>query len=680
MTAPLTAIGGAAVKFATESQDAFQQFAASTGVATEAMGKYEDMINNVYKENFGENINEVAESMEKVQKNMSYLDDSALQSVTKYAIALSDTFNYDVAESTRTADTLIQNFGISARDAFNLISQGAQSGLDYSGELMDTINEYSPQFQKMGLGAEEMFAIFSSGVENGAFNLDKIGDAIKEFSIRAIDGSDTTAAGFQAIGLDATEMARKIAAGGTNAKDAFNQVIKGLADMEDPVAQNIAGVNLFGTMWEDLTPKVITSLSTTNATIDMTKESMEALVNTKYDTLSSALGGLWRTIQADVLQPIGNELIPYVETSIDKIEIFVDWWNKLDGATQKSIIKFGAIAAASGPALLAFGKLSTGIGNTITNIGKLSGAFMKFSPDKLVKGIMLAENGTLKAGSAFKLLSGGLKAALGPIGLIAVGAMLIYRNWDTISPLLGRVGGKVQELWQTAQPLITDFGSAFSYISSVVIPILDSAFQITVSGICGGLENMMDSAVQIVDGITTSFNGILEFVEGVFTGNWEMAWNGLANIVKGAFEVLVGFVKTPINAIIGIVNGAIDGINNIKFTVPEWVPGIGGEGWKGLDIPHIPTLSKGTNNWKGGIVQINEKGGEIVDLPKGTRVYPHDESVRMAREEAKKQIYIKIAKLAENIIVREEADIQKISKSVADEIAKKIMEAQANMA
>lgn len=680
MTAPLTAVGGAAVKFASESQDAFQQFAASTGTATEAMGKYEDMINNVYKDNFGESINEVAESMATVNKNMSYLDDSALQSVTEYAITLSDTFNYDVAESTRAANTLIQNYGISAREAFNLISQGAQNGLDYSGELMDTINEYSPQFQKLGLSANDMFSIFASGAENGAFNLDKIGDAVKEFSVRAVDGSDTTIAGFEAIGLNADEMARKIAAGGADAKDAFNQVIQGLASMENPVAQNIAGVNLFGTMWEDLTPKVVTSLSTANDAIDMTKESMEALVNTKYDTLSGALGGLWRTIQTDVLQPIGNELIPYVEIAIDKVGKFTDWWNQLDGATQKAIVKFGMVAAAVGPALLVFGKLSSGIGNTITNIGKLSGAIMKFAPDKLVKGLTLAESGTLKAGSAFKLLSGGLKTALGPIALIAAGAALIYRNWDTISPVLGRVGGKVQELWKTAQPLITKLGDAFNQVASVAMPILDSAFQVVVSGICGGLESILDSTGQIIEGLTTYFGGILEFISGVFTGDWEKAWNGLADIVKGAFEVLVGFVKTPINAIIGIVNGTIDGINNIKFTVPEWVPGIGGKGWKGLDIPHIPTLATGTDNWKGGIVQINEKGGEIVDLPKGTRVYPHDESVRMAREEATKQVYITIAKLAEHIIVREEADIEKISKSVADEIAKKIIEAQANMA
>lgn len=271
----MAAAGTAAIKFASESQDAYKQFAAATGTATENLGKYQDMINNVYKDNFGESIGDVADAMAKVDQNMSYLDDSALQRCTEYAYTLADTFDVDIGESTRAADSLIKNFGVSAREAFNLMAQGAQNGLDFSGELFDNIDEYSVQFQKLGLDAEDMFSIFANGAENGAFNLDKIGDAVKEFSIRAIDGSDTTKQGFEAIGMNADKMAKRFAAGGQDAKAAFNEVIQGLAGMEDPVAQSAAGVNLFGTMWEDLGPQVITTLSTTNGAIDETKETME---------------------------------------------------------------------------------------------------------------------------------------------------------------------------------------------------------------------------------------------------------------------------------------------------------------------------------------------------------------------------------------------------------------------
>lgn len=659
VTAPLAAVGTAAIKFSSDSQNAFQQFAAATGTATDEMGKYKDMINNVYKDNFGESINDVAEAMATVNQNMSYLDDSALQRCTEYAYTLSDTFGYDVAESTRAADTLIKNYGVSAREAFNLITQGAQSGMDYSGEMIDSINEYSVQFKKLGLDAEDMFSIFANGAQNGAFNLDKVGDAVKEFSIRAIDGSDTTKQGFEALGMDAAKMAEKFGAGGDTAKEAFNEVIKGLASMDDPVAQSTAGVNLFGTMWEDLGPQVITSMSTASDAIDKSRESVEELANVKYDTLSGALGGLWRTIQVDVLQPIGNQLIPYVTKGINAIQKFTDKWNKLGPATQKTIVKFAAVAAAAGPVLLGFGKVSTGIGTLVSDTGKIGSVLKK-----------------LTGASGF---SGLAKVMTGPFGIaaaaVAATALLIYKNWDRIAPILQKIGDRFVEFWQTVKPQLEPFiefvEKIASYLKETFGPVVEEIFNFAGEFIVG----TFDTIGVAIDALLTMFEGIISFLSGVFKTDWESVWNGCKEFVGTAFSGLADMVKVPINAVISIVNGAISKINSIHFTVPEWVHGIGGKGWEGLNIPQIPTLAKGTDNWQGGIVQISERGGEIVDLPSGSRVYPHDESVQIARQEARKNFSVKIAKLADSIVVREETDIDKI----AEAIIRKIEEASDNM-
>lgn len=659
VTAPLAAVGTAAIKFSSDSQNAFQQFAAATGTATDEMGKYKDMINNVYKDNFGESINDVAKAMATVNQNMSYLDDSALQRCTEYAYTLSDTFGYDVAESTRAANSLIRNFGIEANEAFNLIVQGSQNGLDFSGELLDSINEYAPQFKKMGMSADEMFSVFVNGAQNGAFNLDKIGDAVKENAIRAIDCSDTTAEGFKALGLDATETAKKFAAGGEAADEAFNQVIVGLSAMEDPIERNTAGVNLFGTMWEDLGPEVVMSLSTTNGAIDMTRESMESLVNVKYDTLSGALGGLWRTIQVDVLQPIGNQLIPYVTKGINAIQKFTDKWNKLGPATQKTIVKFAAVAAAAGPVLLGFGKVSTGIGTLVSDTGKIGSVLKK-----------------LTGASGF---SGLAKVMTGPFGIaaaaVAATALLIYKNWDRIAPILQKIGDRFVEFWQTVKPQLEPFiefvEKIASYLKETFGPVVEEIFNFAGEFIVG----TFDTIGVAIDALLTMFEGIISFLSGVFKTDWESVWNGCKEFVGTAFSGLADMVKVPINAVISIVNGAISKINSIHFTVPEWVPGIGGKGWEGLNIPQIPTLAKGTDNWQGGIVQISERGGEIVDLPSGSRVYPHDESVQIARQEARKNFSVKIAKLADSIVVREETDIDKI----AEAIIRKIEEASDNM-
>lgn len=659
VTAPLAAVGTAAIKFSSDSQDAFQQFAAATGTATDEMGKYKDMINNVYKDNFGESINDVAEAMATVNQNMSYLDDSALQRCTEYAYTLSDTFDVDVAESTRAADALIKHYGVSAREAFNLMTQGMQSGLNFSDELFDNIDEYSVQFKKLGLDAEDMFSVFANGAQNGAFNLDKIGDAVKEFSIRAIDGSDTTKQGFEALGMNADEMAQKFGAGGKTAKEAFNEVIEGLASMDDPVAQSAAGVNLFGTMWEDLGPQVITSMSTASDAIDKSKESVEELVNVKYDTLSGALGGLWRTIQVDVLQPIGNQLIPYATKGINAIQKFTDKWNKLGPATQKTIVKFAAVAASVGPVLLGFGKVSSGIGTVISNFGKIGGAITK-----------------LTGASGF---SGIAKIMTGPFGIaaaaVAAAALLIYKNWDRIAPILQKIGDRFVEFWQTVKPQLEPFiefvEKIASYLKETFGPVVKEIFNFAGEFIVG----TFDTIGVAIDALLTMFEGIISFLSGVFKTDWESVWNGCKEFVGTAFSGLADMVKVPINAVISIVNGAISKINSIHFTVPEWVPGIGGKGWEGLNIPQIPSLAKGTDNWQGGIVQISEKGGEIVDLPSGSRVYPHDESVQIARQEARKNFSVKIAKLADSIIVREETDIDKI----AEAIIRKIEEASDNM-
>ena len=650
VTAPLVAVGTAAIKFSSDSQDAFHLFAAASGAASNVMGKYKDMINDVYKDNFGESINDVAEAMATVNQNMSYLDDSALQRCTEYAYTLSDTFGVDVAESIRAADSLIKNYGVSAREAFNLMTQGMQSGLNFSDELFDNIDEYSVQFKKLGLDAEDMFSVFANGAQNGAFNLDKIGDAVKEFSIRAIDGSDTTKQGFEALGMNADEMAQKFGAGGKTA-----EVIEGLASMDDPVAQSAAGVNLFGTMWEDLGPQVITSMSTASDAIDKSRESVEGLVNVKYDTLSGALGGLWRTIQVDVLQPIGNQLIPYVTKGISVIQKFTDKWNKLGPTTQKTVVKFAAVAASVGPVLMGFGKISTGISTMISSFGKVGGAITR-----------------LTGASGF---SGIAKIMTGPFGIaaaaVAVAAILIYKNWDRIAPILQKIGQRFADFWKTVQPQLEPFINLVKEVASYLKETLEPVFKIVWKAAGDYVVKFFDDVSVIIDGVLGVFEGVITFLTGVFQGNWEKAWNGIVQAVGSIFGTLESLVKTPLNAVINLVNKAIGAINKISVDLPSAVGG----GHIGFNIPTIPTLAKGTDYWQGGIVQISEKGGEIVDLPSGSRVYPHDKSVQMARQDGRKNYSIAIAKLADSIVVREETDIDKI----AEVIVKKIEQAIDNM-
>ena len=497
---------------------AMGQLQASTGATTEDMEKYGDIIKSIYGNNYGESFTDIAEAIASVKKNLGELDDTDLQSITESAFALRDTFGYEIPESTRAAKAIIDNFGISGEQAMNLIANGAQNGLDYSGELLDSISEYSVQFAKVGLSADDMFNIFAKGAESGAFNLDKVGDAVKEFSIRALDGSDTTIEGFQKIGLNADEMAAKFAAGGDTARDAFIQTVEALASMEDPLQQNLAGVDLFGTMWEDLGPEVIEQLASIQNEAYGTADAMETIKDVKYGDLSSMIEELTRSFEM-LMMPLAEAVIPLLTQLIDTV--------------------FPVLQAVIEPLIPILTQLIQPISDIIT--------------------------------------------ALTP---------LITLILDSLMPIITELGGIVAT---TFGAIAQTIGNAISTIMPILSGLMDfistyvlSVITIAASTISNTIQNLMSYISDIISSIKRVISGIVDFIAGVFTGDWERAWNGVKDIFGGIVDGLATMFKFPINAIIGIINGFIRGLNKIK--IPDWVPGVGGYG---INIPEIPRLKAG---------------------------------------------------------------------------------------
>lgn len=158
----------------------------------------------------------------------------------------------------------------------------------------------------------------------------------------------------------------------------------------------------------------------------------------------------------------------------------------------------------------------------------------------------------------------------------------------TIASIINNIGSAVMTgmqiigtAIQVAMPVVQGIISAVMSIASVVIPALLAGFNMFSSGIA--------SIVSFVQGI---FQGIINFVTGVFTGNWSMAWEGVKQIFSNAFSALAELIKTPLNAVIAIVNKAISGINGLGLEIPEWVPLVGGKSFS-INIPEIPMLAKG---------------------------------------------------------------------------------------
>lgn len=351
-------IGVAAVKSAVSMDQAMNQFIASTGKGKEETERYQQVLEDIYANNYGESFEDIAGAMAQITKSLGDMDDSALQDVTESAFALRDTFEYDIQESVRAAKAMMDNFGTSGEEAMSLIAAGAQNGLDYSGELLDSISEYSVHFANLGMDADDMFQIFQKGAESGAFNLDKVGDAVKELSVRVRDGSDTTKEGFEKIGLNADEMAAKFAAGGDTAKQAFKDTVKALAGLEDPLEQNTAGVDLFGTMWEDLGADAVTALSEIQDGAYDASDAMEQIKDVKYDDIGSQLEELKRNVEL-LLIPLGESLLPVLSTLIESaLPVLTELLTPLISIFSELIVPIVAlVGTALTPLIAAFAQL-----------------------------------------------------------------------------------------------------------------------------------------------------------------------------------------------------------------------------------------------------------------------------------------------------------------------------------
>ena len=176
-------------RMATEGDTALGMLEARTGATASQMEGFEDVMYEVYNANYGDSLEGVGQTLSTVIQMTDDLDNASLAKVTKNAIALEDVFGYDTTESMRAVNSLMDQFGITSDQAFNLIVQGAQNGLDQNGDLLDTINEYAVQFKDAGYSADDMFNMLANGAETGTWSVDKLGDAMKEFNIRMSDGT-----------------------------------------------------------------------------------------------------------------------------------------------------------------------------------------------------------------------------------------------------------------------------------------------------------------------------------------------------------------------------------------------------------------------------------------------------------------------------------------------------------
>lgn len=527
VSAGVVAGGTALVNSAMNLEDAVSKYVSSTNTAEEETEKYRQVLENINKNNYGEGYEDIADSMAQVKMQLKDINEQDLQNITEKAIALRDLFGYDVSESVRAVKAMMDNLNVSADEAFNLIAEGKKQGLDFSNELLDNINEYSVQFGKLGLSAEDMFNIFKSGAENGAFNLDKIGDAVKEFSIRAIDGSNTTIDGFKRIGLNADEMAKKFANGGETAKQAFIEVVNKLGGMDDKVSQSIAGVDLFGTMWEDLGPTVITSFSKMDNGISKSSDSMQKSIDQLYNTTKKKAETQLKRLQS-LGADFGEEMLPVLEDLIDMAEGFIDKLEGMSDAEKENIVKIGLLVAGAGPLIKTMGTAGKVIGNVTNGIGIFSEA------------IGVATNKTTSSVKSVNNLAKVFGAITSPAGLATTAITLTA---GALAYLAVKQMEAQQETKEFAEEMASSKTELEEYNASIDKTVNANLSEInSVSRLREELSTLVDENGKVKEGYETRVAFILNELNNALgteyklNGNIVQSYKELQNEIDGTIE------------------------------------------------------------------------------------------------------------------------------------------------
>ena len=179
---------------------------------------------------------------------------------------------------------------------------------------------------------------------------------------------------------------------------------------------------------------------------------------------------------------------------------------------------------------------------------------------------------------------------------------------NSVLPVLVQVINTLLPLFQT---IIDAILPVFMQLLNALVPVIQTLASILSSVLGVALEAISG----IVQGVMQVFQGLITFITGVFTGNWRQAWDGIKSIFSGIWEAIKSVAKGAVNGIISIINGIIGGLNKLK--IPDWIPGLGG---KGINIPLIPMLAKGSRNTPDTFI-AGEAGPELITNAPGRTVF-----------------------------------------------------------
>lgn len=359
----------ASVITASSLEDAVAKYIATTGKATEETEKYQEILQSIHDNNYGEDFGDIADKMRIVSTTMKDLPDDQLQSVVEKTYALQDAYGMDFEETLRGINGLMTNMGLTAEEAFDLMTVGAQNGLDKTHELGDNLAEYTQIWAQAGFTAQEMFSILQNGLDAGAYNLDKVNDFVKEFTISLSDGRIKE--NLSSFSNDTQKLFKDWEKGKATSADVFKSVINDLKNTKDEQEALSTASTVWSALGEDNALKIITSLNDVNETYQDTTGAINKTTETMYDTTANEAQTALKKIKSSA-SDLSKNLLPIISKILDAVNKWIDKFNDLDDGTKNVIMTIALLTSGMSLAVTGIGKMVTGVGNTITVLGKLT--------------------------------------------------------------------------------------------------------------------------------------------------------------------------------------------------------------------------------------------------------------------------------------------------------------------
>ena len=628
VTAPIVAVGALSTKAWKEVDNALDTIATKTGATGKDMKAFEGTFKNLANK-VPADLQEIGDAVGEVNTQFG-LTGKALEGASEYMIKFAKINGQDISQASIQAKQAMDSYGLEAKDlnkVLDAVTSTAQATGQGTDKLFDSLTKSAPQLKAMGIGVEQATALLG-GLEKSGIDTSKTMSYMSKAQVA-----------FAKNGLSMNEGLKKLQKELQGAKSETDKVNiaseyfgkRGATFMLDAINRGALDFDSFADAVKNAQGVVGRTFDETQDPIDNFKKLFNGLKMAGAD-LFNASSGIWG---------------PLLEKAIGKVQQLTKWFEGLSDTQKQNIVKWLGMAAAVGPIIL-------GLSKVFFIAGKVNYKLLDFATGVKKAGSITKWFGQSGFGIMFKsfgkfgkvLGKGALGigkwiVALGPVGWVIMGVVaaivLLIVNWKKIKPVVVKV--------------INAVVNKFNHFKEVAGK---------------ALSGVVEKIRGFVEGAKTIFKSIISYISGAFISAWTGAWNGVVGAFRSIFGGVKTLVKSVMNGVISFINRGIGGLNKIQ--VPDWVPLAGG---KGINIPLIPQLAKGTNFWKGGLVQVHERGGEIVDLPRGSRVMPHDKSVAEAYKMGNTKnnnVTITIPKIADQVVVRENADIDRIVNGIANKL------------